>query len=331
MRRASGVQAFRRSGVQESLSRTPERLNTRTPEHLNRLAPSVAQVLIAVAWTWCAAVCLHAPLRTATTAMAAAYGLLFLLLLPVSRWSCFLVLVGACASEDVLRTWSPMRYNSLHYATLLLLPVTYALVRPRMHLPKPLIFWLVLGGWFALSVFWSQKPDHSLVWVTEYFGLAGLALLTRQLATSPSRRQELGTVFVLTALASIVALVIVSGVGSGARLGKVDTMNADGFGRLAAMGMLMLAISAADGRGDRSAIRGQGGGAQRGAGPRDPLHPPSGGYPVRGEGAPGAGSPKLTPWQRGWWPISGTRRTAPSLPYRRVLWRARGKCHCSLA
>src|SRR5205823_5796966 len=109
----------------------------------------------------------------------------------------------------------------------------------------------LLGGWFAISGLWSARPDHWLVWVTEYFGLAGLALLTRQLATSPARRHELGTVFVLTALASIVALIVVSGVGSGARLGKVGTMNANGLGRLAAMGMLMLAVSAAETRRQR--------------------------------------------------------------------------------
>jgi hypothetical protein len=100
--------------------------------------------------------------------------------------------------------------------------------------------------WFVLSALWSQNLGHWLVWVTEYCGVASLALLTRQLATSPARRQEMARVFALTALAVLVALVVLYGVGSGARLGRAAGLNANGVGRLAAVGILMLIVSASE-------------------------------------------------------------------------------------
>src|SRR5207244_7394586 len=103
-------------------------------------------------------------------------------------------------AEVALRVWSPIRYNTLHYATMLLLPVSYILVRPRARLPKPLIFWGTMCLWFAVSALWSTNLSHWLVWVTEYCGVASLALLPRQLATSPARRQELARRFAFTAL-----------------------------------------------------------------------------------------------------------------------------------
>src|SRR5947208_13105846 len=86
--------------------------------------PTTAHLLILLAWTWCLAMCAHVPKETATTALAAAYGLLFLLLLPFHRWACFLVVVSACGAEVALRAWSPIRYNTLHYVTLVLLPIS---------------------------------------------------------------------------------------------------------------------------------------------------------------------------------------------------------------
>jgi hypothetical protein len=100
--------------------------------------------------------------------------------------------------------------------------------------------------WFALSALWSTNLAHWLTWVTEYWGVGSLALLTRQLATSPRRRQEMARVFAFTALAVLVALVVLYGVGSGARLGRAAGMNANGVGRLGAVGILMLIISASE-------------------------------------------------------------------------------------
>ena len=208
--------------------------------------PSTAHLLILLAWTWCVAMCAHVPMELATTALAAAYGFLFLLLLPFHRWACFLVLVSACAAEVALRAWSPLRYNTLHYAILVLLPVTYILVRPRARLPKPLVFWFAMCLWFVVSVLWSTNLSHWVNWVTEYFGVASLALLTRQLATSPRRRQEMALVFAFTALAVLISLLVVYGVGSGARLGRAANINSNGLGRLGAVGILMLAISATE-------------------------------------------------------------------------------------
>jgi hypothetical protein len=208
--------------------------------------PSIAQLVILLAWTWCLAMLAHVPKEAATSALALGYGLLFLLLLPFNRWGCFLVLVSACGAEVALRVWSPMRYNTIHYATMVLLPISYVLVRPRARMPKPLICWFAMSLWFAVSVLWSQNVGHWLVWVTEYFGVASLALLTRQLATSPRRRREMALVFAFTALAVLVSLVLLSGVGSGARLGRELGMNANGVGRLGAVGILMLIISASE-------------------------------------------------------------------------------------
>jgi O-antigen ligase len=76
--------------------------------------------------------------------------------------------------------------------------------------------------------------------------VAGLALLVRQLATSPGRRRKLGLVFAFTSLAVIAAMLVVFGIGTGERFGTAGALNANGVGRLAAMGMLMLAISSAE-------------------------------------------------------------------------------------
>src|SRR5947209_14787539 len=127
---------------------------------------------------------------------------------------------------------------------MVLLPVSYVLVRPRAQMPKPLIFWFSMSLWFAISALWSTNLGHWVAWVTEYWGVGSLALLTRQLATSRVRRQEMTRVFAFTALAVLVALVVLYGVGSGARLGRAAGMNANGVGRLAAVGILMLIVSA---------------------------------------------------------------------------------------
>src|SRR5438132_825312 len=106
---------------------------------------ATAYLLICLAWTWCLALCAHVPKETATTALAVTYGVLFLLFLPFHRWACFLVVVSACGTEVAMRSWSPMRYNTVHYATMVLLPVSYILVRPRTRMPKALVFWFTMS------------------------------------------------------------------------------------------------------------------------------------------------------------------------------------------
>jgi O-antigen ligase len=213
--------------------------------------PTMAHVLMFLGWGWCLAVCVGLPVRTVTTALAVAYGLLFAVLLPFNRWACFLVIVAGCATERALQAWTPIRFNTLHYATLLLLPVAYALTRPRAQLPKPLIFWVGLCLWFAVSVLWSRDLSAWREQLVEYCGVAALALLTRQLANSPQRRRELGAVFAITCIAVLVALLALSD-NPGGRLGQeiadrsAGGLNANQVGVTAAMGILMLAISSAE-------------------------------------------------------------------------------------
>jgi O-antigen ligase len=213
---------------------------------------SAAQILVLLAWLWCAAVCAHVRMEKATTALAAAYGLMFLLLLPFSRWACFLVVVAGCAAEEVLRPWSPMRFNTLHYATFLLLPVVLLMSRRKDQLPMPLICWFGLGVWSVVTLLWSADLRNWQVWTTELFGTGALALLTRQLACTPHRRRELTTVFAFVTLAMLVAVLAAFGMKH-ARLGLAvgmehKAMNPNGVGRVAGMAMLMLAISAVESR-----------------------------------------------------------------------------------
>jgi O-antigen ligase len=207
---------------------------------------SSARLLILLVSVWGLGVAAHAPVTTATFGLAALYGLLYLILLPFDRWACFLVFVTACASELALRAWSPIRYNTLHYATFFLLPIAYGLGRPRAQMPKPLLFWFGICVWSVLSGLWSAQLDQWSATVTEYVGVGCLAFLTRQMATTPRRRREFGLVFAITSLAMTAPLLVVFGVGAGSRLGQGHGMNADGVASLAAMGILMLAMSAVE-------------------------------------------------------------------------------------
>jgi O-antigen ligase len=209
---------------------------------------STVLILLGLAGVWCAAMCGHVDPELATAGLAAAYALLFLLLLPFNRWASFLVLVAMCAAEKVLQGWSPMPFNGVLYAVMLLLPVAFLCSPGRTQLPKPLIFWLGVCFWAALSVLWCEVLIPWRDRTVDYLGVAGLAMLTRHLATSPRRRQEMGIVFAVTSIAIVVALLVAVGFGKEGRLGDASGLNANEIGGLLASGMLLYSMAIADGR-----------------------------------------------------------------------------------